>query len=303
MRKKFITFNLTGGIGNQLFGYVAGLYISKLKGFEVRFDLSAINKSFTKHGSTISSLQFEEMYKSTTGNEVKRTNQIFTDKLLNFEIQSRLPFLRFLNKPLKVHMAKEVGFDPTLESVTAGSTVIGYFQTYKYLFKLMELGYHHGLSLLNPSDEFNKLLAESKINSPLMVHIRRGDYLKLPRIGTLSFEYYKKAIETLLDEFNLGDCEIWIFSDDIKQVENRFPKSQELNIRFIHELQNLDPAESLVLMANGSGNVISNSTYSWWAAISNNSSRVIAPSKWFKDMEDPRELIPKNWISIRSVWD
>jgi hypothetical protein len=47
-------------------------------------------------------------------------------------------------------------------------------------------------------------------------------------------------------------------------------------------------------------NIISNSSYSWWAAWlnSNPEKSIVAPSEWFTDPKPLDDLYPKNWILI-----
>ena len=56
-------------------------------------------------------------------------------------------------------------------------------------------------------------------------------------------------------------------------------------------------------MSKGIAIVISNSTFSWWsAAFSKPGTSVYYPSKWFKALDDPEDLIPRDWTPIESEW-
>jgi hypothetical protein len=56
-------------------------------------------------------------------------------------------------------------------------------------------------------------------------------------------------------------------------------------------------AETFELMQKAEYLVISNSTYSWWAARISESSKkmIIAPEPWFSGQESPIDLIPDGW--------
>ena len=53
------------------------------------------------------------------------------------------------------------------------------------------------------------------------------------------------------------------------------------------------------IMRNGSGYILSNSTFGWWAAFLSKSenTNVVAPRPWFIALEDPSQLIPTTWMS------
>jgi hypothetical protein len=118
----------------------------------------------------------------------------------------------------------------------------------------------------------------------------------------LTPDYFRQALEG--GPFQASDFSrpLWIFSDDIENVKTEFKFIKSMNVHFVKAPDNSDPAESLILMSLASSIIISNSTFSWWAATLSSGAKIVAPSKWFKDMDDPEDLIPDHWIRIDSQW-
>ena len=75
-------------------------------------------------------------------------------------------------------------------------------------------------------------------------------------------------------------------------------------VKFISMPLTSNPAEVMYLMSLGSGHIIANSTFSYWGAyLSKKSQIIIAPSKWFKGWEDPKDLINPKWVRVQSEWE
>lgn len=108
------------------------------------------------------------------------------------------------------------------------------------------------------------------------LHIRRGDYLKFPNHHPLpTLDYYITAIQGIRKKRDVR-C-ILVFSDDITWCKKEL-RSPE--IRFIEGLQDY---EDMLLMSLCNANVISNSSFSWWASYFNhNPDKIVyAPKTWF----------------------
>ena len=304
-KPKPITVQLVGGLGNQLFGYFAGLYAAERLGCQVRYDISKQEKGFSAHGSSIASFTLPELF----GNFDKGLRSPKRLIQRSFEILGGfVPALRPIqSRMFKTFTSTEVGFDPAFEAIQPGTFVRGYFQSHVYVDAIVRNPNFHGLTLTQPSNWFENLESNAISNRPLMVHVRRGDYAKLAdEFGMLSADYYVSAINLVREKIG-GSGPIWVFSDEIEQVkielESAFIEAEIIDqTEWILPPTGTDAAESLLLMSLGSANVISNSTFSWWSAILNKDAVVVAPQKWFRGKEDPQGLIPKAWLQMPSSW-
>jgi len=122
----------------------------------------------------------------------------------------------------------------------------------------------------------------SKENGHLAVHIRRGDYLKPEfsnSIGVLSKQYFQQAIKMVLDTNEIHRTIIFTDQPEHEDVQ-QFGKDIDMEIRC-----NANKYDDLVEMMCCSHIIISNSTFSWWAATLGfglNSECVWAPSSFKK---------------------
>jgi hypothetical protein len=153
--------------------------------------------------------------------------------------------------------------------------------------------------LSEPTAWYSQLEKELKTVRPIILHVRRSDYLKKENafIGLLSQGYYATAITDL----NL-DKPIWVFSDEIDLVRNEFRSLAPKVYRWIEPPPESDPYESMLLMGQGAALIIANSTFSLWAGMLAEDSTVVAPSKWFRYRTDPINLLPESWKKSESEW-
>jgi len=135
-----------------------------------------------------------------------------------------------------------------------GDYLIGYWQNRSYFQDI------------NPHREFP--LFGDKIYRAAM-HKRRGDYIDHPIHDVDLRKYYAKAY----DYVGYPD----IFSDD--------PKCRTVG--------GDDPVEDMRLMSRYDKIVISNSTFSWWAAYLSSATVIVAPEKWYTDGRGMD--IPERW--------
>ncbi len=120
-------------------------------------------------------------------------------------------------------------------------------------------------------------LPEIKSSTSVALHIRRGDYLNLGHIyKNLDIDYYIKALNSL-DKVDT----VIITSDDITWCRKNF---QMLPYKIIFSPLG-DHLHDFALLALSKNLIMSNSSFSWWAAylkmLHFGNGTVIAPKPWY----------------------
>ena len=189
----------------------------------------------------------------------------------------------------------------------------GFFQSEKY-FKDIEHVIRREFQLTNIKivKQVEDTLASIRDDHPgkavVAYHIRRGDNVPSERdaVGEdgsqwrtdkqnyhplLTQEYIDETLNEFKDEVKL------VFSDSLKDIEWCKKNMKADHLFFVGGESDVYDFE---FMRQCDHNVISNSSFSWWAAWlnSNQEKRVIAPKKWFgkvyKD-HNMKDLIPPDW--------
>jgi hypothetical protein len=200
------------------------------------------------------------------------------------------------------YFSNHAGFDPNLASLPAGSKIEGYFQTYRYFQALRSQGLTSELQVKEPCDWFLNAMNRAAVDQPIVVHIRRGDYKELSSsLGLIGSGYYTQALE--IARQHAPNSKIWVFTDDIEAIDPQFLGDSFPYATLINSPPEATAAEIMLLMSRGSVIVIPNSTFSWWSAILGTPRAVIAPSQWFRNGNEPEDLIPLDWIRIPSHWE
>lgn len=126
-----------------------------------------------------------------------------------------------------------------------------------------------------------------QIGSSWVIHIRGGDY-KLDQNFSLNSDYYIKAIN---DENNF-----YVVTND-----QEFSKKalSELNLKFNFVASN-SALDDFIIITLSRKKIISNSTFSWWAAeIGSENSLIIQPDPFFKHL-NWQPMTTKNRQNIKS---
>jgi len=296
---------MLGGLGNQLFQLAAGLGLSRdadlflnysahsegLMGFDslqeftlpesvfvdTRFVYSFIEKKFINLGVRFSA--------SVEHSWLKRK--------INSLVITCIERIMGAIWPGKWRINRGVGFDATQEKVQANYR-LGYFQTFTYLEKSKVHEAMSSLSLRSPSEVFLLSQEDLKKNDSLVVHIRLGDYKEEGALGVPSLKYFQNSILSL---WETGDyTRICLFTNEFDLAIGYIPVSLKDKL-WIPSDKLVSSSETLELMRYGKGYVLSNSSFSWWAAqlSYSNLPRVISPFPWFAEKSEPVALVPEHW--------
>jgi hypothetical protein len=285
----FITVNLMGGLGNQLFQIFATIAHGIKYNYRVIFNYS-------------DTLTVGKVRPTYWGNLLNSLS-VFTTANIEHGVTAndigQWPKYSYME-----HSFQEI---PQMPPGIKGATLEGYFQSHKYfadhideilqLIRIEEM--KEGVR-----EEFAELFATSDMNASglwsISMHFRRGDYKNFPLIHPiLPIEYYRKALEYLLSK-NEGmatpekgheEIRVFVFCEE-EDTRDVFDQIRILRREFLsrgHKIQFIKVADGeadwkqLMVMSMCRSNIIANSSFSWWGAYLNSNSErvVIYPSIWF----------------------
>ena len=284
-----ITVTLKDGLGNQLFQYAAGKQLAIQHKTELRLRLSKFARRRHRYGKR----QAEEMI--SMGVEPRELRHEATK---NF-IRKRLSLAP---KPApNTYIEPSISYDPKVEELPDGTHLTGLFQSERYF----QRSANEIRASLNFDRQFvaheDRAIAERLAKEPSIgLHVRCGDYLLYPIFQVCTKDYYYQAVKEMRAQ--CGNLPVYLFSNDLAWCR------QELkidNVTFIESPSSLTCASyDLKMMSLCHHQIISNSTYSWWAAwLNKNPEKVImAPYRWFseetKNEKVMPHILPESWITI-----
>ncbi len=294
-----VLVEVVGGLGNQLFCYAAGAYLAKKAGTKLVLDISKVGVGAVDHGKTILNFQLDcQLIEHQNAMTIRfRFFRRVSNKLASLSDAYRK--LRDLVE--RRYTARSLGYEAEFANLKQARRISGYFQSYIYAdFVQDEL--KKSLILKSTSQWFKESEELIKRENPIVIHMRRGDYLAAKDdFGVLAIDYYEEAVSILSEKETSRS--VWIFTDSPELIRKEIANSRLQNAVIVTPPSESNPNESMILMSRASDLVISNSTYSWWSAyLSSGNSHIVAPKKWFRQREDPALLLPDHWVKITSRW-
>lgn len=153
----------------------------------------------------------------------------------------------------------------------------------------------------NISKKNRKYIEEIKGSESVSVHVRRGDYVNNFMHGNIANQCYIQN-SILFIKYKILKPHFFVFSDDIEWCKKNLG-FEESSVTFVEG--NSDNIEQdIILMSNCKHNIISNSSFSWWAQNLNANPQkiVVTPEYWFNQKtETVQELVVNNGFKIPNV--
>lgn len=182
----------------------------------------------------------------------------------------------------------------------------GYFQSWKYFWDCRQQVFD---AILPGFEKVEALAKTFNYVSTISIHVRRGDYIEYNNIHPpVTLEYITKAMEYFIER---GYSNFTVFSDDYEwcydNLHGLFPDA-DITVTIMKTILESDPVTDtlfdLYAMSLHEHQIISNSTFSLWAAFLNPNPKkiVVAPSNknWFgpNTEYDAKDIMPDSYVRI-----
>ena len=280
-----LTAELQGGVGNQLFVLAAGLAQALRLGVPLQLETGRLNLTSSRHvrreleiSTLLPHLDYPVSLIQTPHTAVSA---------LGRQIVLRLPGGRYLREP-------RLDYWPEVEQALPGQILSGYFQSPSYFTHGAEAKMRGALTALS---------AELGVASSdqVFMHMRRGDYLLTRHQGyhgLASLDYFDRAAR--LVRHVQPQSRFRVFSDSPELIPAEFLNYWDAELD--REQNELSPLHALLLLASNSGLIMSNSSFSWWAAWLANQrhpdATFIAPRPWLANGYSAHTLLTPNWLTL-----
>jgi hypothetical protein len=300
--------NCGGGLGNQIFGYAAGLY------FQKRFGrILEVVKPIMKHAIALGyprPFQLCQFGVQARIREEGLVDRFFSStnprlKALHGVVGSALG-VQLLREPATYQFHSDLNDDPQRDT----TFMVGAWQAAGYV-RAVEPELRQQLALKAPPQARNKEYARQIHNfrCPVSIHLRIGDYELVkhapgsssePASMVLSPAYYENTITALSDLF--PELTLVVFSDEPARARKILADKKDC--LFIEGNDEMTAYEDLRLMSLCKHHIIANSSFSWWGAWLNPdpAKRVFAPKYWGNTHSSYfPDLYPSGWTIIDNL--
>ncbi len=254
-------FQLSGGLGNQMFQYVFAKYIEHKTGTGSVIYFYGKNDAFDKMQCV-----FEEARESIKCQDLVKENGFYIPR---------------------------IGEDSTF--------YLGFWQDQGYYQEIAEMiKCEFDLKDEFITADMRDIAYEMKDNESIAIHVRRNDYIvgDGARLFTqLNSTYYEEALMNILEYCDSDNLKLYIFSDDYQYISENMSTLCGIPATIMPMRK---AYEDIYLMKCARHHIIANSTFSWWGAVLSEGQKsgiTVAPRNWYKMIKSPN-LYLDNWIVV-----
>ena len=302
-----VVLKLEGGLGNQLFEFAAGYYLSAKLDCDLHLDQYSIPLT-TVHGEIRAGFEPFINFSLPNGKKIEFLSPL-PGKLIT-HLANRSKFFKkvaiklrmFSSNPNKLPLFIESNQTESLNSFldnTMPMKLHGNFQSWTIVERAAEFGFPKSLTLRNRPDWIVQLETEIDFRDSAVLHFRVGDdtrtnsNFKQPEIS-----YYLSALNIL--ELRKTFRGIYVLSDDISRVKKMFGDKLNGKFEYLEMPRHSSPAERLYVLSLFGAIVCANSTFCGWAAwsISNSGGEVVVPVPYSDGHVLGSRDFPSNWIQL-----
>ncbi|WP_026653818.1 alpha-1,2-fucosyltransferase [Butyrivibrio proteoclasticus] len=242
---------ISDGLGNQMFQYAFAYALQKRTGDNV-----VIDPFFFKNG--LRQYQLDNYNIS-----MKRLVSKGKDYVLGLGPRDGGKFKRIYREHIikqRFRLVEEnnhMHFDEEKVSPCCDSFYLGFWQAAKYFDDYYDEICDEFTRVTPVSGKAQNYIDQVKNEYSVSLHIRRTDYVGDDFDSSLNFEFYRTALSGI--ESQIGDFNLYIFSDDKEFVKEKFDL---MPYTLVEGLSDIDEFE---VMRNCKHHIMANSTFSWWA--------------------------------------
>jgi hypothetical protein len=284
-----------GRFGNQLFQYAAVRAQAKRLGVDLEIDLQFCRRSASGDSFSfwLDTLPIKARVIDYPASGLRSANSLLQRSYR--KLVAPLSWQRYV-QPL---WERDRGFF----AIRPWTIVSGYFQSLFYLLPRDD-------EILSELSLWNVATPEIEANARAMagersvsVHVRRGDALvnhgeRLPDWQPGHLAYFEHAMQLMRKK--LDRPTFFVFSDDIEWCKQAAIFGNDCEFVAANGFGD-NPAIDLLLMSNCRHHIVTNSSYSWWAAwMTGDEDKIcILPGQWTaKDVTAELGLVYRNWITL-----
>ncbi|MCM1438251.1 MAG: alpha-1,2-fucosyltransferase [Roseburia sp.] len=279
-----------GGLGNQLFQYAFGKYVSGLFGDDVAYDCQTETPPEILKLSVDCPVLDDKQVKSVVKLSGFRKGGAFKRKIfaaINNAFNKKYYFEKTRAERDIARLCDKFYFD-------------GYWQCWKYVESQKDELRRQFFPKAGLSEAAQRDIEEVLKRETVCLGIRLGDYTaEQKHYMVCDANYYKKAIKYCLQ--HVENPLFYVFSNDVdgaKAIAAEF--ADEAEFKFREQDKTLVNYEELQVMAACRHAIIPNSTFHWWAAWLKEGENhvIVAPEPWFGDGKKIN-IVPDYWVKIQ----